>query len=286
MRGEEAAASEFWSAPRSDAASEHVVRYCQQGMTELNLQLRDVLNRVRWEAATELLRERQPDEAAEMVLALPFERQRLLFRHLPTYLAATLVGYFPYFHAYVLLSSLPTPEIAAIIDAMDPTDRDEFLDALPEETWQNLMKTLEEARLGTTLPEARTADTDEAAAPALLPVELPPIIEARQIEKYYQQPEGREIQVVAPIDLSIEPNTILALLGPSGSGKSTILRMLSGLLAPSKGEILWHGERLTGSCPNVAIVFQSFALFPWLTVLENVEAPLLARGMAHRERRD
>ena len=253
-------------------------------MTELNLQLRDVLNRVRWEAATELLRERQPDEAAEMILALPFERQRLLFGHLPTYLAATLVGHFPYFHAYVLLSSMPTPEIAAIIDAMDPTDRDEFLDALPEETWQSLMKTLEEAHLGATPPEARAAETGETAAPALLPAALQPIIEARQIEKYYQQPEGREIQVVAPIDLSIEPNTILALLGPSGSGKSTILRMLSGLLAPSKGEILWHGQPLPGSCPNVAIVFQSFALFPWLTVLENVEAPLLARGMAHLER--
>jgi NitT/TauT family transport system ATP-binding protein len=90
--------------------------------------------------------------------------------------------------------------------------------------------------------------------------------------------------VVAPMDLSIEPNTIFALLGPSGSGKSTILRMLSGLASPSRGEVLWHGQPLHGSCPNVAIVFQSFALFPWLTVLENVEAPLLARGIAHPER--
>ena len=117
-----------------------------------------------------------------------------------------------------------------------------------------------------------------------MPPDLQPIIQARQIAKAYQQPEGREIQVVAPIDLSIEPNTILALLGPSGSGKSTILRMLSGLLAPSKGEVLWHGRPLQDSRPNVAIVFQSFALFPWLTVLENVEAPLLARGMPHPER--
>jgi NitT/TauT family transport system ATP-binding protein len=118
----------------------------------------------------------------------------------------------------------------------------------------------------------------------LPPTDLQPIIEARKIAKGYQQPEGKEIQVVAPIDLSIEPNTILALLGPSGSGKSTILRMLSGLLAPSSGEVLWHGKPLQGSRPNVAIVFQSFALFPWLSVLENVEAPLLARGMAHPER--
>jgi NitT/TauT family transport system ATP-binding protein len=146
------------------------------------------------------------------------------------------------------------------------------------------MKTLEEARLGKLLPEARPTETGEAPELAQLPPESQPIIEARQIEKYYQQPEGREIQVVAPIDLAIAPNTIFALLGPSGSGKSTILRMLSGLLAPSKGEILWHGQPFQAARPNVAIVFQSFALFPWLTVLENVEAPLLARGMTHPER--
>jgi NitT/TauT family transport system ATP-binding protein len=203
----------------------------------------------------------------------------LLFRHLPADLAAMLVGRFTYFHAYVLLYLLPTSQIAAIVNAMSSAQRADFLDALPEETWQSLMKTLEEARLGTapTAPEA----AEEPASPQ---TELQPIIDARQIAKKYQQPEGREIQVVAPLDLSIEPNTILALLGPSGSGKSTVLRMLSGLLAPSQGEVLWHGKPLQGSRPNVAIVFQSFALFPWLSVLENVEAPLLARGMAHPER--
>ena len=77
---------------------------------------------------------------------------------------------------------------------------------------------------------------------------------------------------------------IVALLGPSGSGKSTLLRMLSGLTAPSAGEVLWHGKPLGESSPNAAIVFQSFALFPWLTVLENVEVPLLARGVKHMDR--
>src|SRR5258708_18869174 len=61
--------------------------------------------------------------------------------------------------------------------------------------------------------------------------------------------------------------------------------MLSGLSQPSSGDILWHGRPLNGQMPNVAIVFQSFALFPWLTVLENVEAPLEARGVAAVERR-
>ena len=86
------------------------------------------------------------------------------------------------------------------------------------------------------------------------------------------------IQVIAPTDLSLEAGTITALLGPSGSGKSTLLRILSGLAEPSAGEVTWHGKPMTDCSPNVAIVFQSFALFPWLTVLDNVEAPLLAQG--------
>ncbi len=253
-------------------------------MAEPFRQLRDLITEGRWDAATELLRRRDPDEATATVLALPFDQQRLLFRHLPVDLAATLVGCFLYFHAYVLLYSLTSSQIAAIIDAMGSAQRDEFLDSLPEESWQSLMKTLEEARIEAAPSMATAPETSEAPAPLVSQEDLQPIIEARQISKGYQQPEGREIQVVAPIDLSIEPNTIIALLGPSGSGKSTILRMLSGLLAPSKGEVLWHGKPLQESRPNVAIVFQSFALFPWLSVIENVEAPLLARGMAHLER--
>ncbi len=246
-------------------------------------QLREVVSEHRWNAAIELLRRGTPREAAEMVLALPFDRQQALFRHSHKSLAAALVARMPYFHAYVLLHSLPTPEMAATMEEMDPTDRDQFLDELPEETWKALLKALEEVRLSVAAtPEPMPAEAGEAPAPP--PLESQPIIEARQLEKDYRQPEGRVIQVVAPIDLSIEPNTILALLGPSGCGKSTILRMLSGLLAPSKGEILWHGQPLRESHPNVAIVFQSFALFPWLTVLENVEAPLQARGMEHPER--
>jgi len=111
------------------------------------------------------------------------------------------------------------------------------------------------------------------------------IIQARGVEKFYLQPEGNRIQVVAPTDLSIEPGKIIALLGPSGCGKSTLLRILSGLSRPSSGEVLWHSKPLDGQTPNVGIVFQSFALFPWLTVLENVEAPLEARGTAAVERR-
>ncbi len=112
-----------------------------------------------------------------------------------------------------------------------------------------------------------------------------PIIQARAVEKFYTQPDGRRIQVIASIDLAICPDKIVALLGPSGSGKSTLVRILTGLARPSAGEVLWHGRPLDGQLPNVAIVFQSFALFPWLTVLENVEAPLKARGIGAVERR-
>jgi NitT/TauT family transport system ATP-binding protein len=111
-----------------------------------------------------------------------------------------------------------------------------------------------------------------------------PIIQARQVEKYYAQSRDARIQVISATDLAIYPGEIVALLGPSGSGKSTLLRMLSGLSQPSAGQVLWHGKDLGTTEVNVSIVFQSFALFPWLTVLENVEAPLRARGMQAQQR--
>lgn len=112
------------------------------------------------------------------------------------------------------------------------------------------------------------------------------IIRAERIEKYYAQPSENRIQVISATDLSIVPGEILALLGPSGSGKSTMLRMLTGLSTPSAGQVYWHGKPITETEINVSIVFQSFALFPWLTVLENVEAPLQARGVPPEERRE
>ena len=110
------------------------------------------------------------------------------------------------------------------------------------------------------------------------------IIEARKIEKWYGTEGDGRIQVIAPTDLAIYPDEVLAVLGPSGSGKSTLLRILTGLAKPSAGEVVHHGHEVGGPCENVAIVFQSFALFPWLTVVENVAAPLKARGVPAAER--
>jgi NitT/TauT family transport system ATP-binding protein len=112
-----------------------------------------------------------------------------------------------------------------------------------------------------------------------------PLIEARKVEKFYGQPGGNRVQVIAPLDLRVYPGEILALLGPSGSGKSTLLRILTGLSQASAGEVLWHNQPVSGPVKNVSIVFQSFALFPWLTVLENVEAPLKAGGLNPEERK-
>jgi NitT/TauT family transport system ATP-binding protein len=115
-------------------------------------------------------------------------------------------------------------------------------------------------------------------------IAVTPIIEARKLEKSYPQPDGSRIQVIAATDLAVYPGQIIALLGASGCGKSTLLRMLTGLSPASAGAVFWHGQPVQGESPNVSIVFQSFALFPWLTVLENVEAPLEARGMPPIER--
>src|SRR5271156_98665 len=247
--------------------------------------LRNLLAQRQWGPAVEQLRRADPTSAADFFLGEPYDEQRVLFHAMPVELAAALIAPLPYYHAYVLLHSLPPKGMRAVIEAMTPGERNHFLDALPEEAWQCLMDELAEAGTGAPYCAVAGAEsgtvTTEFAPPA---VDTEPIIQARQIEKSYQQPDGRQIQVIAPVDFSVEPNTIIALLGPSGSGKSTLLRILTGLTAPTAGEVLWHGQPVTECGPNVAIVFQSFALFPWLTVLENVESPLLARGMEHAER--
>lgn len=109
------------------------------------------------------------------------------------------------------------------------------------------------------------------------------ILEARGVDKYYGDDRT---PVLDHVSVALHAGEFVALLGPSGSGKSTLLRLLSGLMPPSSGKILSHGKELSGINANVAIVFQSFALFPWLTVLQNVELGLLAAGVPAEKRRE
>src|SRR5580700_1758765 len=80
--------------------------------------------------------------------------------------------------------------------------------------------------------------------------------------------------VLQDVSLDVAPNEILAILGPSGCGKSTLVRVMVGLIKPSQGEVLAHGKPLNGLHPGIALVFQNFGLFPWLTVRQNVEMAL------------
>ena len=275
----------------------------------------DLVNQNRWPEAITAIAKLPPSDAASLIAELPDDDQQALFAELPVELAAQILGYFPYYLQYVLLHTRQPSDMRAILDEMSANDRMQFLDELPEEAWQQL-----EEEIGELPREVRIYREDEpaveapqAAQPATAPAkprelasaaktaalreaqlrEVPvsetpaeeAIIEARGLEKSFPQPDGHNVEVIAPLDLAIYPGTIVAVLGASGSGKSTLLRMLSGLAQPTSGEVLWHGASLDHTVPNVAIVFQSFALFPWLTVGENVEAPLLARGVAERERR-
>jgi NitT/TauT family transport system ATP-binding protein len=245
--------------------------------------LRARLSQGNWEQAAIMLQRMDPGIAADVLMSLPFDQQQALFRRLTPDLAATLIAALPYYHAYVLLHSRPIEEMAAIVDKMSTGQRLQFFDELPEEAWQRLMDELAKAEHEQP-PKAGRVAVEEVPATGQEAPPVEPIIEARRIEKSFERPDGGQMQVIAPTDLSIEPGSIVTLLGPSGSGKSTLLRILSGLAVPSSGEVLWHGKPLDESRPNVAIVFQSFALFPWLSVLENVEVPLLARGMKREER--
>jgi NitT/TauT family transport system ATP-binding protein len=109
------------------------------------------------------------------------------------------------------------------------------------------------------------------------------LCEAHGISHDFRLPSGKSLRVLENIDLGIGPNEVVALLGPSGCGKSTLLRILAGLLTPTVGTVRYHERPLHGLSPGVAIVFQSFALFPWMTVAQNVRTVLEARGLADDE---
>lgn len=111
------------------------------------------------------------------------------------------------------------------------------------------------------------------------------IINVEKVSKTFVPDGGGELRVLDDVSLVLREGEIVALLGKSGSGKSTLLRIIAGLIPPSSGEIKYRGQLVRQANPGVSMVFQSFALLPWLTVLENVELSLRAKGVPPDQRR-
>src|SRR6204780_2163126 len=114
---------------------------------------------------------------------------------------------------------------------------------------------------------------------------LAPLLDVQGVCKSFRKPDGDELVVLENVNLTLRPGEIIGLLGRSGSGKSTLLRSIAGLEAPSGGMVNYLGHTVSGPASGIAMVFQSFALFPWLTVLENVQLGLEALGVPELEMR-
>jgi NitT/TauT family transport system ATP-binding protein len=112
------------------------------------------------------------------------------------------------------------------------------------------------------------------------------LLELSAVTKSFRTPDGAPRKVLDGVDFALADGEIVALLGKSGSGKSTLLRIMAGLLPADAGSVTYRGRAIRGPAPGISMVFQSFALFPWLTVEQNVELGLEAKGMQPAERRD
>ena len=134
-----------------------------------------------------------------------------------------------------------------------------------------------------TTPKAGAAAVETRADRVARDAAAPPISEIVGVSHSFTLPSGQRLEVLRDVSVSVRAGEVVALLGPSGCGKSTILRILAGLITPTRGEVRSHGAALTGLAPGVAIVFQGFALFPWMTVQENVRAVLEAAAVPDAE---
>ncbi|TCT00586.1 AAA-associated domain-containing protein [Aquabacter spiritensis] len=112
-----------------------------------------------------------------------------------------------------------------------------------------------------------------------------PMLSVSHVVQSFRKSENNRILVLDDVSLAIKEGEIVGLLGRSGSGKSSLLRIISGLTPPFAGDVTWYGEKVSGPSEGIAMVFQTFALFPWLTVRQNVEIGLEALGIAAAERR-
>ena len=112
------------------------------------------------------------------------------------------------------------------------------------------------------------------------------VIVVKNIFKAFKKPDKQKLLVLEDVNFKIKEGEIVALLGKSGSGKSTLLRIIAGLIQPTDGYVLYRGNKILNPVPDIAMVFQTFALMPWLTVLENVELGLEARNVNVKERKE
>ncbi len=111
------------------------------------------------------------------------------------------------------------------------------------------------------------------------------VIQVKNIKKSFKKHGAQELLVLDDVNFSVYEGEIIAILGKSGSGKSTLLRIIAGLIHATSGEVLYHDAPIVAPVPGLTMVFQHFALLPWLTVLENVELGLEAQGIRRDERR-
>lgn len=121
---------------------------------------------------------------------------------------------------------------------------------------------------------------------AILDTKKQPLIQIKNVKKAFKQSDRQELLVLDEVNLDLYSGEIVALLGKSGSGKSTLLRIIAGLTKPTDGEVIYAGKKVMAPVQGLAMVFQSFALMPWLTVLQNVELGLEAQGLAKTARRE
>ena len=125
--------------------------------------------------------------------------------------------------------------------------------------------------------------------PTTLPAAAGNQLSIREVSRTFVSPGGQRTQALLPVDFEVRKNDFVTILGPSGCGKSTLLRIVAGLDFPTSGQVLLDGARITGPGADRGVVFQSYTLFPWLTVEQNIRFGLRERGVSEavqKERSD